>query len=77
MAKKVVTVVQDAEKPVDKAVLAKAIVDLSAAAKRLAAGGLNRKAVVVLLSHDTGVGQGVIKAVLESMEHLQQTYLSR
>ncbi len=70
-----VIVKQDDEKPVSKEVLAKAIVDLSSAAKRLASSGLNRKAVVILLNAQTGITQRDINLILDSMESLQTTYL--
>lgn len=75
MATKKVVVKQDAEKPVEVEVLAQAIVDIANAGKRLAASRLNRKAVIVLLAHDTGLGQGTVRTVLEGIESLQSTYL--
>lgn len=75
MAAKKVIVKHDAEKPVEVEVLAQAIVDIAAAGKRLAASRLNRKAVIVLLAHDTGLGQGTVRTVLEGIESLQATYL--
>lgn len=75
MATKKVVVKQDAEKPVEVEVLAQAIVDIANAGKRLASSRLNRKAVIVLLAHDTGLGQGTVRTVLEGIESLQSTYL--
>lgn len=72
-----VMIAQDADKPVETSVLAQAIVDISAAAKRLAQSGLNRKAVVILLAHQCGLGQGTVKTVLDGIEELQATYLKR
>jgi hypothetical protein len=77
MATKQVIVKQEAEKPVEVEVLAQAIVDIAKAAKRLAASSLNRKAVVILLSHETGLGQGVIRTVLEGISNLEATYLRK
>ena len=77
MATKKPVIVQDPEKPVEVSILAKAIVDLSSAAKRLSQSGLNRKAVIVLLAHSSGLGHGTVKLVLDHMEYLQQTYLDR
>lgn len=74
-AQRKVTVTQDAERPVPPEVLAQAIVELSAAAKRLAASRLNRKAVIVLLAHDTGLPMKTISLVLDSIGHLEATYL--
>jgi hypothetical protein len=76
MNKKVI-VKQEPEKPVEVEVLAQAIVEIGKASKRLASSALNRKAVIVLLSHDTGLGQGVIKTVLDSIANLEATYLRK
>ncbi len=70
-----ITVKQDDEKPVSREVLAKAIVDMSEAATRLTSSGLNRKAVIILLSESSGVNRTDIKHVLDCMESLQTTYL--
>lgn len=75
MATRKVLVKQEPEKPVEVEVLAAAIVEIGKAAKRLAQSRLNRKAVVVLLAHDTGLGQGTIKTVLDGMESLEATFL--
>lgn len=74
-AKKNVTVKQDEEALVEVEVLAQAIVDISKAAKRLASSRLNRKAVIILLSHQTGVGQTVIGNVLDGLDSLEANYL--
>lgn len=75
--KTVAKVVQNQEQPIETSVLAKAIVDIGAAAKRLSQSGLNRKAVVLLIAHDAGVSQSAVKAVLDSLTNLQATYLSK
>ena len=75
--KRKLVVTQQDDKPVKVEVLAQAIVDLGNASKRLAASSLNRKAVVVLLAHQTGLGQGVVKTVLEGISELEATYLRR
>lgn len=75
--KRAVKVVQDEQKPVETSVLAQAVVDIAAAAKRLSLSGLNRKAIVLLISHDSGCSQAAVKAVLDSMANLQATYLTR
>lgn len=73
--KKSVKVVQDDEKPVSKEVLAQAIVDIAAAGKRLAAAKLNRKAVVLLLAHSSGVNRTEVGLVLDSIADLEREYL--
>lgn len=77
MQAKKVTVKQDAEKPVEVEVLAQAIVDIATAAKRLSRSALNRKAVIILLSHATNEPQHRIKAVLDGIEELERTYLRK
>lgn len=77
MKKTAIKVVQDEAKPIEVSVLAKAITDISVAAKRLSQSGLNRKAVIVLIAHDSGLGQGVVRAVLDSLTDLQRTYLDQ
>jgi hypothetical protein len=74
-SRKKVTVRQNEEEPVEVEVLAQAIVDIGKAAKRLAASRLNRKAVIVLLAHQTGIGQTVISNVLDGIEALEADYL--
>jgi hypothetical protein len=63
--------------PVDKVILAKAIVDASAAMKRLAASGLNQKAIRLLVSHSSGVNQTQVKCVLDSLEQLAADYTAK
>jgi hypothetical protein len=70
----IVTVVQNEEAPVAKEVLAQAIIDISAAMKKLSAGKLNRRAIVVLVAHDTHQYQNSVERVLDSLEHLKQNY---
>jgi hypothetical protein len=77
VATKKVTVKQDAEKPVEVEVLAQAIVDIGNAAKRLANSRLNRKAVVVLIAHATGLGKGTVDTVLDGIADLESTYLRK
>lgn len=77
MASKKVVVKQEPEKPVEVEVLARAIVEIGNAAKRLAASALNRKAVIVLLAHETKLPQGTIKSVLDGIADLESTYLRK
>lgn len=74
MAKKSLTVEQDPERPVETKVLAQAIVDIGKAARALAASGLNQKAIIVLVSHDSKQPQYQVKLVLESLQNLAKTY---
>lgn len=73
MVKRVV-VQQDPEKIVETPVLAQAIVDIGKAAQKLAVSGLNRKAIVLLISHDSKVPQRDVIYVLDSIQYLAKTY---
>lgn len=73
---------QDPAAPVEKSLLASAIIDISNAMKKLTASGLNRRAIVILTHHNckasghppTKVGQRDIEAVFKSLESLAKTY---
>jgi hypothetical protein len=68
-------IVQDAKLPVEKAVLAKSIVDLSRAAQRLSsASGLNDRALVILLAESAKVGRPSVAAVLSSLKNLEREW---
>lgn len=67
-------VTQVDDNPIEVEVLAQSIVSMSASLKRLTKSGLNRKAIVVLVAHDTKLGHGQIENVLGSLERLAQTY---
>lgn len=69
-----VKVVQDFDEPVEKEVLASAIVQISEATKKLYKTGLNKKAVVALINDDTKLGKGLVETVLNSLETLAKKY---
>ncbi len=69
-----VTVEQDVAAPVERKVLAQAILDISKAANRLAASGLNHKGIVVLVSHSAALPQSTVRAVLDALEQLAGDY---
>lgn len=73
-ATKLVKVVQNEEKPVEKEVLAIVIVSISDSVTKLYSSGLNRRAVVALIADDTKLGKGTIDAVLNSLLDLRKTY---
>lgn len=70
-------IVQDVAQPVERDVLATSIVKIADAAKRLTASGLNRRAVVVLVSHSSGLSARDVNAVLDSLETLTAQYTTR
>lgn len=69
-----IEIVQDANAVVEKPVLAQAIVDLAKSVERLSALKLTRKAIIVLLAHDTGLGQRTIEDVLYGIASLRARY---
>ena len=54
--------------------LAEAVRQISAAMQRLLKSGLNKKAITVLLKHETGVPMGHINAVLAGLDNLARVY---
>lgn len=65
---------QDPDAPVERAVLAKAILDISAAVTALKKSGLNRKAIVVLAAHASKQPQYIVANVLDALEQLKRDY---
>lgn len=57
--------------------IADAVGAISDAVKRLRAGKLNEKALVLLISHASGQSQSAVRAVLEGMEGMRAYYLKK
>lgn len=72
-----IQVKQNPDKPVDPIVLADAIVSASDSMKRLLSSGLNRRAIIILISTDTGFGQRQVGDFLNSLENLAARYTTR
>jgi siroheme synthase len=70
----VVNVKQNEQNPEGKEVLAAAIIKISEAADKLRKSGLNEKAIMILLHHETRVSQRDIKAVLSGLALLRKQY---
>lgn len=68
-----VKVVQS-EPPVEKEVLAAAIVNISGAITALNKSGLNRTAIEVLLAHETKISRRDIHIILDAMKTLRSRY---
>ncbi len=58
-------------------VIADSIQQISDGMKRLRAGRLNDRAIILLIHHASNVGQREIKDVLAAMESLAVTYLRK
>lgn len=67
-------VTQNPDAPVERNILAQAIVDISRAAKKLADGGVNREAVIVLIQDRVGGPKSRIRAVLNSLADLEREF---
>lgn len=63
------------EKPIPVEVLAQAIIDISAAMKKIDASRLRREAVVLLISEHSGVGKPAVRLVLNNLEALESIWL--
>jgi hypothetical protein len=61
-------------KPVEKEVLAEAIVAISGSLQSLLSSGLTQEAIIVLVHDDSKVGKPTIRAVLSSLRGLKQRY---
>jgi hypothetical protein len=71
-----VKIEQDAEKPVEKVVLAAAILKISEAMEDLRKSGLNEDAIIVLVRDRTGIAKGTLKAVFSALASLRRDYAS-
>lgn len=60
--------------PVPKEVLATTIIKASEAMVALHKSGLNREAIVVLLSDKTKISKGWIREILDGLENLKKDY---
>lgn len=69
-----VAVVQDPDKPVPREILAEALVRIGEAFVKLRASGLNRRAIVLLVSESSGQTRGAVGDVLDALESLSKDY---
>lgn len=81
---KQVKVVQNPEKEIPAEVLAESIVAISQGIRRLRAGRLNDRALVLLIQYASPpvgrsqrIGQTEVRAVLEGIESLERTYIRK
>lgn len=73
-----VEIVQDEEKgevPVE--VIAQAILDIGKSMRRISQSRLNRDALITLICADCKLPQYQVKAVLDSLDSLEKTYLTK
>jgi len=72
--KEVRTTVVQPEPPIEKRVLADAIVAVSKAMTDLQKSGLNREAIVVLVCNDTKLSRRDVNSVLDALRVLRSRY---
>ena len=74
---KTVTVNQNLDAPVAAQVIANAIVGISESIKKLSNSGLKRRAIVELVHAESGVPKRQIELVLNNLETLRETWLTK
>lgn len=77
MKTKAVVVKQNEQAPIASEIIAKAIIDIADAAKRLSNSGLKRRAIVLLISHQSGVAMRNVELVLNNLEALRDDWCTR
>jgi hypothetical protein len=68
---------QNTDQPVAAEVIAEAIIGVSESMKRLTTSGLKRKAIVALVHDHSGIGKRDIEIVLNNLESLRETWLTK
>ena len=68
------TIKQDKDEVIERPVLAKAIVEISKAFRKLISSGLNEWAIVCLVHDSSGVGKPDVRAVLSSLKSLEKDF---
>lgn len=58
-------------------VIAASLAEISAAITRIRSGRLNEKALLLLISHASGVPQREVRAVLDGIEGMRTYYLKK
>lgn len=76
-ADKKLTIIEDPDRVIPTEVMAQAVVDISAAAKKLLAGPLTERAVLVLIHDATGVPLRTIREVLVGASNLAALYVRK
>jgi len=66
--------VVQSDPPVEKEVLAEAIVNISKGMTGLLKSGLNKRAITLLIQDHTGLNRGAITAVLDALPQLEKMY---
>ena len=77
MNKTQVVVKQDEEKPIATEIIAKAIVDISAATNKMLAAGLKQETIVILVSSRSGISKKNVNIVINCLSSLREIYCTR
>lgn len=72
-----VKVIQNKDAPVSTQILAESIVAISAGMKRIQSGGLNDRAIEVLLHDSTDVSMTDIRKVIKGLSALSTNYVRK
>lgn len=73
----VATVVQDEQEPIAAEIMAKAIVEISEAMKRVINSGIRRRAIVTLIHEQSKVGKREIELVLNNLDQFRSLWCTR
>lgn len=73
---KVQVVQKEGVEEVPATIIAHSIAKIADATKALYNAGLNEKAILMLISHASGVNKTDVKCILSAMYHLKATYLT-
>lgn len=68
------SVTQNPDAPVEKNILAQAIVDIAGAAKKLQQSGINKDAIVILVSVRSGYPRTAVRDVIDSLAVLERDF---
>ena len=72
-----IKVTQEPENEQPVAVIATAILEISAAMKKIQSSRLKREAIVALIHDRSKINKGVIELVLNNLDQLEETYLKK
>lgn len=67
-------IINNEENPVEKEILAEAIVRMSEGVQKLSKNGLNKKAIIILIQDQTKFSKREIESVIDAIGQLQRLY---
>lgn len=72
-----VAVKQTENQPIPAEIIAASIVRIASGIEKVNQSGLNQKALILLVSHASGVTQAQVRKVLNGLSSLQEQYLTK